>query len=77
MGQFGTALFFVACACLFAWFVWRGDKTGRAVLGPSVSAERRGNPVGFWVIQCVNAGFCAVLLLVGLGLMLGVFPYRE
>lgn len=77
MGRFGTALFFVACGGLFAWFVWRGYKSGRAVFGPSVTAERRGNPVGFWIIQSVNAGFSVLLLLVGLSLLLGVLPYRE
>lgn len=66
----GNPLVLLILSLVFAGFVWLNFRAGYATLSYGVEADRRRNPIGFWLIQAFLGSICLMGLYASLMLFL-------
>ena len=65
----GDAALSAAGAAFFAWLLGYGWKRGDMMLNLSIWANRRRNPIGFWLLAAIYVSVIAWLALYALALV--------
>ena len=63
-------MLFLAAVC--ALFFWLNHKDGVAIADATLAADRRKNPIGFWIIQAMTAAFAILCGVFGVLTLLGM-----
>lgn len=74
MPPLAVGLILLGCSAGLTWDYWQGIRSGVAILGVGLNANRESSPTVFWLFQALIGVPAATMALLGLGLIFGLLP---
>ncbi|MBX9745455.1 MAG: hypothetical protein K2X34_01040 [Hyphomonadaceae bacterium] len=68
--QTGSLLLFFAA--VFVLFIWLNHRSGLAIVDAALAADKRKNPIGFWIVQILTAALALLSGAFGVLTLMGV-----